>query len=194
MHSSGLPQHSTLHRLDDQLPAQYTDPFCLAMSADNAHIAICYGPKVVLRRFTGFNLQWSVTLDVPGFDSMASVSFQACSFSSDGTSLVVSTQRMDRSRSEDDDTVYTYVWRCEPQPGPPKRFWTCKMPTAVSLLFRFRPSSAFSTIACFSPFLFQPSSCVRSNSPFPTLTTPRTAAASQPRTTSPPLAYASSRA
>ncbi len=127
LHESGLASHSTARILEgEQLPT------CLAISPDNSYVAVGFGQRVLLLQYSGYNLQWGVTLTVPGFSNPSSVKFQACNFAPDSSSLVVSTQRTDRGRSQDDDAVYTYVWQCRLIPGDPARLWTCKMPTVSS--------------------------------------------------------------
>jgi hypothetical protein len=131
LHESGLASHASLRQLDAAQP-----PTCLAISPDNNFVAVGLGPRVLMLQYTGFNLQWGTTLSVPDFVSAKAVKFQTVNFSQDSTSLVVSTQRNDPRRSQDDDAVYTYVWRCQPVPGDPTRLWMTKMPTVSAKPWR----------------------------------------------------------
>ncbi len=124
LHASGLLQYSSLHQLDRQI-----EPLCLAISPDNAFVALGLGIRILMLHFDGFQVQWSSIFPVPEFNDPLGVRFQACSFSSDSSYLVVSTQRLDRQRSQSDDVVYTYVWRCQQEYGPPIRLWACRIPT-----------------------------------------------------------------
>lgn len=127
-HSSGLAEHSSLHQLEDQ-PGQQAEPRCLAISPNNAYVAVGLGYTVLLLHYQGAVLQWSVPLRVPALLPSTNVRFQACSFSADSNNLVVATQRRDPLRGPDDDAVCTFVWDCELNPDPPVMMWDCKMPT-----------------------------------------------------------------
>lgn len=153
LHESGLATHASLRQLDARQPPQ-----CLAISPDNAYVVVGLGPQVLLLHYSDFQLQWAATIRVPSFADPASIKFQTCNFSPDGSSLVVATQRSDPRRSQDDDAVYTYVWPCQPFPGNPTRLWIAKMPTVsrpVSLPpsgpKRSSASSATPTPPCAGP-------------------------------------------
>ena len=124
LHESGLASHASLRHLGTQQL-----PTCLAISPDNSFVAVGLGPQVLLLQYSRFNLEWGITLTVPGFATGTSVKFQTCNFATDSSCLAVSTQRNDPRRSQEDDAVYTYVWACQPIPGDPTRLWTVKMPT-----------------------------------------------------------------
>ncbi len=128
LHESGLVEHASVHRLDS-----HQMPTCLGISPDNKYVAVGLGMHVLLIQYSGFKLKWGVTLTVAGFAAPENVKFQTCNFAHDSSAVIVSTQKTDRRRSQDDDAVYTYVWACRPVPGDPIKLWTCKMPT-VSLL------------------------------------------------------------
>jgi len=124
LHESGLASHASLRHLDTQQL-----PTCLAISPDNCFVAVGLGTQALLLRYSGFDLQWGITLTVPGFATGANVKFQTCQFAPDSSCLAVSTQRNDPRRSHEDDAVSTYVWSCQPIPGDPTRLWTVQMPT-----------------------------------------------------------------
>ncbi|KAI1862629.1 uncharacterized protein JN550_010154 [Neoarthrinium moseri] len=123
-HVSGLPEFTSLHQLDE-----HAEPRCLTISPDNAYIAIGFGAKVLLFRYQGAEQQWLRILHVLEFDFAANIRFQALSFSADSTCLAVASQKRGTTRTQDDDTVYSSVWRCEPGANAPLKLWTCQMPT-----------------------------------------------------------------
>ncbi|KAI1336877.1 hypothetical protein F5Y15DRAFT_418445 [Xylariaceae sp. FL0016] len=124
LHSSGLPEHSSLSPLDD-----HAEPRCLAVSSDNSFVAIGFGTKVLLLHYQGAEQHWIRILHIQELTNPTTAKFQAISFSGDNSCLVVSTQKRDVTRSHDDDVVYTHVWRCEPGLNLPLVLWPCKMPT-----------------------------------------------------------------
>ncbi|KAH8671348.1 hypothetical protein BX600DRAFT_246753 [Xylariales sp. PMI_506] len=148
LHSSGLPEHSALHPLDE-----HAEPRCLAISPDNRYIAIGFGTKVLLLHYQHAEQQWQRILQVPEFSATSAVRFQAMSFAADSSCLVVSTQKRDMGRSEDDDTVYSSVWRCDPGANAPLRLWSCRMPTdGLSLTsIHFHPSLSLGLITGLTP-------------------------------------------
>lgn len=125
LHCSGLEEHSSLHSLDE-----LQEPKCLAMSPDSNYVAIGFGTKIMLLNYQGSDLRWSETWQVPDFSVASSVRFQALSFAADSSCLAVSTQKRDINRSDEDDKVYSCVWRCDRGANAPLRLWSCRMPTA----------------------------------------------------------------
>ncbi|KAJ8106407.1 hypothetical protein ONZ43_g7074 [Nemania bipapillata] len=124
MHQSGRPEHSSLHPLDDHI-----EPRCLAISSNNAFVAVGFGTRVLLLHYAGAEQQWLRILHIPEITNPSTARFQVIQFSADGSCLAVSTQKRDAIRSEDDDVVFTHVWRCEPGSNSPMTLWPCKMPT-----------------------------------------------------------------
>jgi hypothetical protein len=128
LHCSGLEEHSSLHSLDE-----LQEPKCLAISPDNNYIAIGFGTKIMLLNYEGSDQRWLETWQVPDFSIASSVRFQALSFAADSSCLAVSTQKRDINRSDEDDKVYSCVWRCDRGANAPLRLWSCRMPTASFL-------------------------------------------------------------
>ncbi|TGJ88701.1 hypothetical protein E0Z10_g123 [Xylaria hypoxylon] len=124
VHCSGLPERSSVYPLDD-----HTEPRCLAISLNNAFIAVGFGTKVLLLHYQGTEQQWLRVLHIPELTNPSAARFQVISFSGDSSCLAVSTQKRDAARSEDDDVVFTHVWRCDPGSNSPLTLWSCKMPT-----------------------------------------------------------------
>ncbi|KAI5922068.1 hypothetical protein F4810DRAFT_721593 [Camillea tinctor] len=141
-HSSGLPKHSTLYPLNNYA----IKPRCLAISPDNAFLA-AGGP--------------------------ATPRFQALGFSADSSCLAVSTQiRHSMLRSDDDDSVFTRVWRCEPGSNDSMALWPCRMPTDGQGL----------TTITFHPHLSTALITGLTSTPYPLFLTPQD-------TTPPPSSY-----
>ncbi|KAI0413832.1 hypothetical protein F5X98DRAFT_390426 [Xylaria grammica] len=124
VHCSGLPERSSAYPLDD-----HTEPRCLAISPNNAFIAVGLGTKVLLLHYQGAEQQWLRVLHIPELTTPSTARFQVTSFSADSSCVAVSTQKRDTVRSEDDDVVCTHVWRCDPGSNSPLTLWPCKMPT-----------------------------------------------------------------
>ncbi|KAI3317990.1 hypothetical protein HD806DRAFT_526645 [Xylariaceae sp. AK1471] len=124
LHCSGLPERSSVYPLDD-----HTEPRCLTISPNNLFVAVGFGTKVLLLHYQGAEQQWLRILHVPELTNPSAARFQAINFSEDGSCLAVSTQKRDAARSEDDDVVFTHVWRCEPGSNSPLTLWPCRMPT-----------------------------------------------------------------
>ncbi|KAI0974012.1 hypothetical protein F4678DRAFT_394665 [Xylaria arbuscula] len=124
VHCSGLPERSSVYPLDD-----HTEPRCLAISPNNVFIAVGFGTKVLLLYYQGAEQQWLRILRIPELTNPSMARFQMLSFSGDSSCLAVSTQKRDTMRSEDDDVVFTHVWRCEPGSNSPLTLWPCRMPT-----------------------------------------------------------------
>ncbi|KAI0434336.1 hypothetical protein F5Y09DRAFT_267763 [Xylaria sp. FL1042] len=124
VHCSGLPERSSIYPLDD-----HTEPRCLAISSNNAFVAVGFGTKVLLFYYQGGEQQWLRVLRIPELTNPSMARFQVMSFSGDSSCLAVSTQKRDAMRSEDDDVVFTHVWRCEPGSNSPLTLWPCGMPT-----------------------------------------------------------------
>ncbi|KAI0407616.1 hypothetical protein F4802DRAFT_620530 [Xylaria palmicola] len=124
VHCSGLLERSSLYPLDD-----HTEPRCLAISPNNAFIAVGFGTKVLLLHYQGAEQQWMRILHIPDIARPATARFQAVGFSGDNSCLAVSTQKREAVRSDDDDVVFTHVWRCEPGSNSPLALWPCRMPT-----------------------------------------------------------------
>ncbi|KAI1355231.1 hypothetical protein F5Y01DRAFT_311149 [Xylaria sp. FL0043] len=124
VHCSGLPERSSVYPLDD-----HTEPRCLAISANNAFVAVGFGTKVLLLYYQGAEQQWLRVLRILELTNPSMARFQVMNISGDSSCLVVSTQKRDAMRSEDDDVVFTHVWRCEPGSNSPLTLWPCRMPT-----------------------------------------------------------------
>src|ERR1700760_1165027 len=104
-------------------------PKSLAISRDNAYIAIGYGHTVHLFHYNENSRLWIAELPVPGFRLPEEVRFQVANFSPDGQYLIVGTQRYDSHRGNEDDGVFIRVWRCEERPGIGTSIGFCSMPT-----------------------------------------------------------------
>ncbi|KAI0811953.1 hypothetical protein GGR55DRAFT_688037 [Xylaria sp. FL0064] len=113
-----------VYPLDD-----HTEPRCLAISPNNSFVAVGFGTKVLLLYYQGAEQQWLRVLRIPELTNPSMARFQVTNFSGDSSCLVVSTQKRDTMRSEDDDVVFTHVWRCEPGSNFPSTLWPCRMPT-----------------------------------------------------------------
>ncbi|KAI1425702.1 hypothetical protein F5Y12DRAFT_784478 [Xylaria sp. FL1777] len=124
VHCSGLPERSSVYPLDD-----HTEPRCLAISPNNAFVAVGFGTKVLLLYYQGAEQQWLRVLRIPELTNPSMARFQVMNFAGDSSCLAVSTQKRDVIRSEEDDVVFTHVWRCEPGSNYPLTLWPCRMPT-----------------------------------------------------------------
>ncbi|KAI8633817.1 hypothetical protein F5Y19DRAFT_471071 [Xylariaceae sp. FL1651] len=143
LHCSGIPERSSLYPLDD-----HTEPRCLAISPNNLFVAVGFGTKVLLLHYQGAEQQWLRILHIPELTNPSTARFQVIRFSEDSSYVVVSTQKRDAIRSEDDDIVFTNVWRCEPGSNSPLMLWPCRMPTDGRGLttVHFHPTLATSLI------------------------------------------------
>ncbi|KAI1271067.1 hypothetical protein F5Y07DRAFT_393048 [Xylaria sp. FL0933] len=134
VHCSGLPERSSVYPLDD-----HTEPRCLAISANNAFVAVGFGTNVLLLYYQGAEQRWLRVLRIPELTNPSMARFQMMNFSGDSSCLVVSTQKRDAMRSEDDDVVFTHVWQCAPSSHSPLTLWPCRMPTVRLTTINFHP-------------------------------------------------------
>jgi hypothetical protein len=107
-------------------------PTTLAMSRDNALVAVGYGPVVHLYRYESNMQSWRADLFMDEFKSPEEVKSQIVSFSNDSQFIIVANQRFDRARGRDDDGMHARVWRCEENVGQGFKLDHCRLPT-VSL-------------------------------------------------------------
>ncbi|PVH95130.1 hypothetical protein DM02DRAFT_675703 [Periconia macrospinosa] len=105
-------------------------PLCIAVSRDDRIAAVGLGPEIFLCEFGQGSQVWTNTLLVYGFVSKEEVRFQVLNFSAESTSLVVSTQKIDRGmRTSEDDSVVSYVWEFQRDATTYTMLQSCKMPT-----------------------------------------------------------------
>lgn len=104
-------------------------PTTLAMSRDNALVAVGYGTVVHLYRYESNMQSWRADLFMDGFKSPEEVKSQIISFSNDSKFIIVANQRFDRARGRDDDGIHAHVWRCEENAGQGFKLDHCRLPT-----------------------------------------------------------------
>jgi len=117
-------------------------PISLAMSRDNAYVAVGYGSSIQLYQYHGSTMVWGTSIQVAEFRTPQQVKQQILNFSPDNRYLIIATQKYDKFRGRDDDNVWVRVWRCEQNAGKGTPMGDCQMPTvyhsskAMILLYR----------------------------------------------------------
>lgn len=109
-------------------------PLSLAISRDNAYVAVGFGSTIHLYHYQGSTMVWGSSIPVAEFRTPQQVKYQILNFSPDSRYLIIATQKYDKYRGRDDDTVWVRVWRCEENAGEGTSIGVCKMPT-VCLVF-----------------------------------------------------------
>jgi hypothetical protein len=104
-------------------------PRSLVISRSNAFIAIGYYSFVHLYSFQQTTKVWDAHIPIPDFGLEEQMRFQVLSFSADSRYLTVATQRFDKQKGKDDNSVTVRVWRCEQFPGEGTLMGYCFMPT-----------------------------------------------------------------
>jgi hypothetical protein len=110
-------------------------PITLAMSRDNAYVAVGFGNIVHLFHYQDRTRLWATEITLSQFRSPEEVRFQSLSFSPDGKYLIVGTQKFDKRKGPQDNGVWMRVWRCEEYPGSGTAMGFCFMPTVSSFFF-----------------------------------------------------------
>ncbi len=88
---------------------------------------------------------WGVSIPVAEFRTSQQVKNQILNFSPDNRYLIIATQKYDKFRGRDDDTVWLRVWRCEENAGEGTAMGDCQMPT----VFYFCPVAFYYLVANF---------------------------------------------
>ena len=110
-------------------------PLSLVMSRDNTYVAVGYGSSIHLYQYQGSTKVWGVSIHITEFRTSQDVKYQILSFSPDSRYMVVATQKYDKFKGRDDDTVWVRVWRCEENPGEGTSMGVCQMPTVSHNIF-----------------------------------------------------------
>ena len=124
MHASG----SQVQLPNLSLPP-HLRPLSLAMSRDNAYVAVGFGSYIHLYQYQESTMTWGASIQVAEFRNPQQVRHQILNFSPDNRYLVIATQKYDQFRGRDDDTVWVRVWRCEENAGEGTPMGVCQMPT-----------------------------------------------------------------
>lgn len=107
-------------------------PITLAISRDNALVAVGYGNIVHLYHYESNMQSWRAELIMDGFKGPDEVKSQIISFSNDCQFITVANQRFDIARGKDDDGMHARVWRCEENVGESFKLDHCRLPTVSS--------------------------------------------------------------
>ena len=104
----------------------------ITTSRDDKFVAVGLSNLVYLCEFNELGQIWNTILLIEGFQKPQEVRSQVGSFTTDCSQIVISTQRYDEMRSNDDDVVSTLVFPCSRNTTTPVKLASCRMPTVSS--------------------------------------------------------------